>query len=497
MGNNNNNSIKQKVALTGEGVTSIALNAGYLFAGRWLTIVLRFVYAILLTRYFGPELYGYLNYGISWYFAFFPIATMGLGIILSREVGRNRKNSEKVINQILTLRLLASFLATLLCGAIGIFIEEKGVIKILLLIFSFALFGRSLWFLAQSIFTAYEVSSQSLQQDAIFRPLEIIIGLIVLVCGGGVIEVACVHGISWWLQAMRGFYLINRHITRIRLDWTWHILFRFFIIGLPITFANILNAWLVNGPLILYRYFVHTDNSLGQLALATQVFILLGNLLAVVFSASLPIISRSVSREDGKDIYFADAMIRFGFIFGTIAGIAALGAGEWLVELFFSNKFYEAGYLLGFILWLLIPSICGFAIGNVYMARGQYILPMISAAFGTIIFTAIFPWAVGKAGSAGAVISAGIGMSCSTLVLIVVFAKSDVLNLRRILLYPLTAILLVLGFYFALDSMNVRIWLSVPVCYIVFFTSIFLFGIVTPSERNVITDFIKKRFLPF
>jgi len=490
---NNNNSIKQKVTLTGEGVTSIALNAGYLFAGRWLTIVVRFVYAIILTRYLGPELYGYLNYGISWYFAFFPIATLSLGVILAREVGRNKRNSAKVVNQVLALRLLSSIFAMILCGAIGLFIEEKEVIKSLLLIFSLALMGRSLWVWVQSVFTAYEMTHHSLRQHAVFRPLEVIFGLIVLACGGGVIGVACVHGISWWLQSIRGFALINRHVSPIRLDWTWRILFRFFMIGLPITLGNILNAWLVHGPLIMYRYYVQDDNRLGQLALAMQVFILLGNLMTLAFSASLPLISRSVSREDGKDIYFADAMLRFGIIFGAMAGIAALGAGEWLVKLFFGNKFYEAGNLLGFTLWLLVPTICGHAIWSVYMARGKYILPMISAALGAIVFTALFPWLVSTTGSAGAIISAGIGMSCSTLVLIISFAKSDALNLRRIFLYPFATIFLALGFYFFLDSMNVNVWISMPVCFTVCFTSIFLFGIVTPSERSTLAGIIKKK----
>ncbi len=304
-------SIRQQMAITGEGVASVALSAGYLFAGHWLTIAVRFIYAIILTRYLGPELYGYLTYGISWYFAFLPIATLNLGILLSREVGRNRRKGAKAVNQILTLKLLASFLATILCGVIGFFIEGKDAIKILLVIFSFALMGRSLWLWVQSVFTAYETNSYSLHLNVVFRPLEVIFGLVVLLCGGGVIGVACVHGVSWWLQAIRGFLLIHRHISPIRLDWAWRILFRFFMIGLPITIGNVLNAWTVNGPLIFYRYYVHIDTHLGQLALAMQVVILLGSLMTLGFGASLPLISRSVSREDGKEIYFVDAALRF------------------------------------------------------------------------------------------------------------------------------------------------------------------------------------------
>lgn len=486
--------IRPSVILTGEGVTSIAMNAGYLLAGRWITIVVRFIYAVILTRFLGPELYGYLNYGISWYFAFFPVATLSLGIILAGEVGRNRDNSGTVVNQILTARLLSSSLAAILCGVIGFFFEGEPIVKTLLIIFSLALMGRSLWVCAQSVFTAFEATHYSLRQHALFRPLEVIFGLLVLTCGGGVIGVACIHGISWWLQAIHGFFLIHRYLSPIRLDWKWSAFFRFFGIGLPITLGNIFHSWLANGPLVMFRYYGQTDSDLGQLALAMQVYVLLGNLMSLVFGASLPLISRSVSRKDGKDLYFADGMVRFGIILGALAGIAAMGAGEWLVKLFFGNKFHEAGYLLGLVLWLLIPSMCGHAIWSVYMARGRYVWPTFSAGAGAIIFTAAFPWLVNSMGTAGAVVSAGMGISFSTIVLIFIFARSDAFDLRQIILYPFLAVAVALGAYFSLDFLDISRGITLIVCYIILCGCIYVFKIITPYERNALMGAIKKNF---
>jgi O-antigen/teichoic acid export membrane protein len=266
------------------------------------------------------------------------------------------------------------------------------------------------------------------------------------------------------------------------------------MIGLPITIGYIFNGWLINGPLVMYRYFVQTDNHLGQLALAMQVLMLLGNLMMLAFSASLPLISRSVAREDGKDIYFADAMIRFGIILGAMAGIAAFGAGEWIVGIFFGNKFHEAGYLLGFVLWLLIPTMCGNAIWSVYMARGKYILPTMIEGAGALIFTAIFPWIVNKIGAPGAVVSAGIGLSCSASILIFIFGGSGVLNLRRVLVYPFACVAIALGVYFALNLLNASVWVCLPACYAVFISCIFIFGIITPSERFALVGAIKRKF---
>jgi len=485
--------VYKKMPLTGEGVASVALNASYLFAGRWLTIGVRFIYAIILTRYIGPELYGYLNYGISWYFAFFPLAALSLGALLSKEVGFDRKKGGRVVNQIFTLKLFTSLLASVLCGLIGLVIEEKATLRIILLVFSFSLMGRSLWVFAQSVFTAYEVSGYSLREYAIFRPLEVVFGLIVLACGGGVIGVACVHGISWWLQAMRGFILIHQRITPMRLDWTWRVLFRFFMIGLPLTLGNIFSSWVINGPLVMYRYIVQNDNHLGQLALAMQVIILLGNLTTIAFSASLPLISRSVSREDGKDIYFVDAMVRFGIILGILAEIAALGAGKWLVQVFFGSKFGEAGYLLRYVVWLLVPTMCINVIWNVYIARAKYVLLIVSAGSGAAVFTATFAWFVKIMGTPGVIVSSGVGMIFTASILLFAVARFERLNVQRIILLPSLISTATLGIYFALDLLHVGVWISMLLCYAILFVCIIVLGVVTPTERRAMIGIVKNK----
>ena len=493
MRNNTKNDANPRPSdITGKGVLSLALNASYLFTGRWVTIVSRFIYAIILTRYLGPEMYGYLNYGMSWYVLFFPIASFSLGVLLGREVGHNRKKGGEVLNKILALRLFFSLAAALLCGAIGLFIEEKEMLKTLLFIFSFALIGRSLWFYASAAFTAYEMSSQSMRLQAVFRPLEVIAGLVVLVCGGGIIWVAVIHGLSWWLQAIRGFFLVHRRIHPIRLDWKGPII-KYAILGLPISIGNVLNMWLLNGPVVMYKYVIGAGEDLGQFALAMQFFMLLSNLLTVMFMASLPLVSRSVSREDGKDVYFIDAMVRFGILFGALAGITALGAGTGLVQIFFGSKFHDAGTLLGYVLWFLVPAICGNAIWSVYIARGRYVLPMISKAVGVFIFIAIFPWLTETMNTIGAVVSAGIGLMCSAVLLITLFVKDTGLNIKRVIIHPIVTVAIAWGLYVVLNAMGLSAWVSLPVSYMGFLVCIFLFGLITPFERNALLSIIKKR----
>ncbi len=74
------------------GAIKILSNAKYLYFALLTSQGLRFVYMLILARMLGAELYGVFSYGQSWYLMFLPLTGLGLGAMLSREVGKNRKN---------------------------------------------------------------------------------------------------------------------------------------------------------------------------------------------------------------------------------------------------------------------------------------------------------------------------------------------------------------------------------------------------------------------
>ena len=84
---------RSALIFSGIGAASIAKNAGYLLSTHGLNKALRFIYAIALAHYLGPELYGFLNYGMSWYLTFLSVTGLGTAAILVKEIGRDRNNA--------------------------------------------------------------------------------------------------------------------------------------------------------------------------------------------------------------------------------------------------------------------------------------------------------------------------------------------------------------------------------------------------------------------
>ena len=246
------------------GIRSIAKNAAYLLAARGLTYVVRAVYVVALARYLGPEVYGLFAYGQAWYLAFLPLTALGLEVILSREVGRDRERGARVVAQTLALRIVAVVVTAAACGLAGWFANAEPAARQLLLIFSLALAGRGLAVWTEQTFTAYEVSRYALRQEAVFRPFEVVLGLGMLVAGAGAAGVAAVHALVWWLQALRGMALVHRRLVPVRPNWTWGGLARLLVQGLPLGLSLLFSSWLLLGPLVLFRHVAGTEAAWGN-----------------------------------------------------------------------------------------------------------------------------------------------------------------------------------------------------------------------------------------
>jgi O-antigen/teichoic acid export membrane protein len=475
--------------LSGAGVRSIARNASYLLSGQYLVSSLRFVYAIILARYLGPELYGLFNYGLSWYLAFLPLSGLGLGVILSREVGRDRIQGAQIVGQTLTIRILLAIAVAAVGYLIGWFSEENPEIKKLLLIFSTALTFFFNDTATTEIYTAYEVNKYSFRQNAIFRPLEVVFGTVALACGGGLIAVVAIHTISWWCQAMSGLELASRHIVTIRLELAWRGFKGILLQGFPIAIGVFMVSWLQQGPLILFRHTSDMGNNLGQLALALQAFVILSVVPMAAVTASFPVLSRAVTQKGEKVSLFTEVMLKGSFIFGAAAGLAGMGAGRWLVNIIFGARYAEAGHLLGLTMWLLIPWSCGSAIWSIFLARSQFFFPIVCASAGAFVLTVSMPWFVRALGTTGAVIAAGVALMVWATGLIIMLITSDEINLSHSLLRPMVAVLVALVVFFALKEVN--IWISLCASWLVLCGGTFLFGVLTQEERSALLRFMR------
>ena len=488
---NNHNAPKPK--LSGIGVSSIAKNTIYLLGGRWLTAAIQGTYAIVLARRLGPELYGLYNYGMSWYMAFILFSTLGLAAVLSREVGRDHEGRSKVVGQTLPIRLLTSIFVAALSGSIGFLTEGDPGIKNLLLLFSVALIGRSMAIWTKEVFNAYESNRYYLFQQAIFRPLEAVAGIFVIIAGGNILAVAAVHTFSWWFQAIGGLIFISKRITITKIQWSFRSHLNIFSQGIVICLGQFMILWPPFGVVILFRHLEGTDFSLGQLALILQIFWFAFRIPESSSVAALPVLSRAAAKRDGKDRLFAETMLRINLIFGAAVGLLGMALGLWLATFIFGPNYASAGRLLGYALLLLIPYGCGYALYSIYLSQKHDLKAFGHATLGAVTFTLSMFIFVPRLHISGALISLAAGMIIWAGSMVVKIARKGHLNVLFSIVKPGIAVLLALATFLGLQLFNT--WLALFSGLIILFGGSILLGGLSSQEKDVITSLFRKNML--
>lgn len=473
------------------GVRSVARNASAILSVRMLTRLMRALYIVILARYLGPEMFGLFAYGQSWYIAFLPLTALGLGPVLSREIGRDRGSGAKLVNTSISLKTISALVGAILCAVLGWITDPDAAARNLLMLFALALAGRSIALWAEEVFIAYESSRLVLRQNMIFRPAEIAIAIAVLVAGGDLMALAITHGLIWWLQAAAGLSLLHRRLVALRPRWSPSEVGHLLRAGLPICVAGVLGSWLMHGPLILFRHTAGTGSDLGQLAMAIQILTLTIILPASVAQAALPVMSRAVQRGDGKETRYLEGMGRLGVSLAVGAGLTALTVIEPLFDLVLGSGYSVASELVTYVLWLLLPFSVAIASSQVLVARGHFTWTAPCALAGALVMTAATVPLASAHGAIGAVIALAAGLIVWALALLVLVAREGRVNFGLAFVRPCLSAALAIAAYWAV--MGFDRWLALALAGVLF-VALMTFAGTTRSERGALREILRNRF---
>ncbi|MHA1600298.1 MAG: oligosaccharide flippase family protein, partial [Alphaproteobacteria bacterium] len=446
---------------------------------------------VVLARALGPEMYGLLAYGQSWYGIFLPITALGFAVVLAREAGVDRARGRLLAARMFTLRGPLTLLAAVLCAGIGWAVNTESTVRLLLNIFSLALVGRAVATMAEDVFAAFEISHLTLRQEAVFRPAEVGLGLAILAGGGGVLEIAALHAAIHVAQGVRGMVLVRRHVTLRREPLVWQPLAGLLTKGMLAGSAGLLSAWLLQGPLVLYAQSAVDKASIGHLALAMQALVLLCNLPWAIGRAALPVLSRASVRQDGSDVHYADAMLRLAFAFAAAFGLAGMAIGPWLMASVFGAGYTATGELLGPALWLLLPLTAATALNPLLMARESYVAAGLSALAGAVTMTLAVPILTTSMGPTGALAGAGAGLSVWAVCLLGLVARRKGVTIGLAVVRPSIVVAITLIAYVSMQNAGASPWWSLAVAWLVLLLAGPVLCLAT-TERRAIATFLTR-----
>lgn len=461
---------------------SLARKALLLALAQWLSAVARAVYALLLARLLGPGDYGIYAYGIALYLAFLPITLRDTDLKLSTIIGPRVSGWREKTFATGSLRILASLLATVVFALFLLGGVLNGSLKPLLLVFVVALFARSLNFWVEAVFVAREENATVLQQNAIFRLSEVFVGIVWLLLGGGLLGVILIHGASWLFQTGRGLVRLWMRMEGMR----WQLPQPPYVSrsDVQLVLAGLAGGWVMQGPIILYPRFADSTLELGQVAVAFQILFLLSTIPWALADALLPALSRSVSRNDGRERDLMDLMPRLAIPAVTSIALMAFVLGPPVIDFILGADYQATGGMLGFLLLVMAPLSISQTLSRVVIAQGNLNGNLLSSAGGALGMTVCFELTAEPLGAqAGLLLACAVGYSVWSALLWRYAHIGKPGNWMGVIIKPMLLACLALGVYFLAANQGWP-WLGMAVGLPALLVSSRIFGIITADEAR-------------
>lgn len=475
------------------GFRTIAINSAYLLGGRGINIAARLLYAVILTRALGPEMYGLLNYAFAWYLAFIPVAVLGLPAILLRTIGRNPASAGVVVSISFSLVILASLCIALMSYGLGLLVEPQERMHGLMAILTLALLGRALSEWAHAVHLGYGSAKWVFRLEAAIRPFEVILGVIALALGASLEVLVLIHAMVWLLQAMALLLTLQR---QSQLSWPRWDLAQVSLLmreGVPLAISSLCYIWLMQGILVLGKPVLPSPEDLGQLALAVQLLVLLMIVPRSVGAAIVPVASRSLANEEGSDLRYTNTMLRMSTLLAGVLASTAMVLGGVSTRWVFGDAYLTAGVLLGPILWLLLPLTWGSAFYLYMINRRRWLAVLSSALIGAAAMTFSLPLLGRAYGLDGVVSGAMIGASAWAFSLGAVYFREQAAGLKGVpgaLLSAISMGLLVVWLEGPLGTWVLLLTLPLGLVLAV------LGGAITAAERTLIGRIVRMPWRP-
>jgi len=298
----------------------IARNVGALAAARGATAVLVFVTTVYLARVLEPAAYGMLAFALAYVAYFQLIPDLGLGILGTREVARDRSRVRELANAVLSLRLtLASGALLVFLAGVFAFVPDP-IFRAVIAVQGIALFG-----VAVSVEWIY----QGVERMGVLAVRNVAVAVVVLVGAlmlvrspQDVVIASLVMAVG--LSAANVWLLIRyrRDFGRFSLSVSpvaWH---KLIMPALPIAASLALVAVNMNLDLLILGIF-RSPVEVGLYGASYRILLAVGIPAQILLQAFMPSLSTRVGnldsmREGGRS--FARAL----FVLGLPAGAAGV-----------------------------------------------------------------------------------------------------------------------------------------------------------------------------
>jgi len=347
----------------------IAYNVVFIAISKVLSTVLALVGIGFITRYLGQEGFGDYSIVLAFFAFFGAIADLGLYSITARNISREGADEEKIVGNVLALRIFASLGVFALSPLIVFFLPYSSEVKLGIILAAFAFVFSSTYSVLNGIFqknlsmdkvATIELLGKVLQVAAIITAVKMDLGFMAII-------------LSLLLYMVFNLVLVvisaKKHIAiKLRFDFTYWK--KFLKESLPMGISVMVTFLYFKLDTILLS--ILKDSS--QVGIYNAAYKVIENLTffpAMIIGLVLPLMARNIFSDRKRFEYISNETAKVFFLLIIPIVVGALFLSEQIIALIAGPEFSQSAGVLRILIFALAFIFFGNFFNNILIAGNQ------------------------------------------------------------------------------------------------------------------------------
>jgi len=343
--------------------TTIFGNAGILIATQVMTKLFGTIFTIVVARKLGVEDYGIYAFAITFGHIFGMAALFGLPQLITRNVARDIDQTDKTLGNIFTLEIVFSVIA-LAAMVIALFVMGYSSYRIWIVSIAGA---SAIITCLLDIVAAFFRAHQRMELEALMRVtasvLNISLGVVVLMMGYGVLELAIAQFFIFGFVLYVGISLVIRKLARPKFSIDTAAFKKLLTAAWPF-FVSSVCIYIYGSIAMVFLSLMKGDHITGLYAGTMNFTRLVGFLPASIVGAVLPAMSKfwHTSHEDWWAVY--QRSLKYLVIMALPITVGLVMLSDQFVPLVLGDEYAEAAPILQMISWVIVLIFVNWGLSN-------------------------------------------------------------------------------------------------------------------------------------
>jgi len=323
-----------------------------------------FVVIVYLARILNPDNFGKISFALAIITYFSLITNLGLPLLGTREIARDKKKINEYLGNILTMRLCLAFLSFGLLLLITYFLNKPLEIKYLIILYGLGLIPSSL--LLDWVFQGLEKMEYIGLGRILSRLIYAALVLFFIKGQKQLLLIPCIAVISNLLVTGFLFFIFIKKFGKLKLKFNiifWKNLIRQ---ALPLGISIVMIQIIYNIDMVMLG-FMRTDIEVGYYSAAYKIILVLISIGAFYFDAIFPVVSNyyKTSLDSLKKLqsYTTKLMVSIAIPLGIGGTILA----RPIINLLYGPKYSEGIIAFQILIWVVVLIYI-----NMIYARGMW-----------------------------------------------------------------------------------------------------------------------------